>query len=67
MSSYFFREATIDDLSFLKTMLYEAVFWNPKEKRISFNELFAVPEIANILGQWKVRDGDFGLIAQNEQ
>ena len=61
------REGTIDDLPFLKQMLYEAVFWDPDEKRNPINELFDSPEIANLLVQWKKREGDFAFIAENEQ
>ena len=61
------REGTINDLPFLKQMLYEAVFWDPDEKRKPIGELFDVPEIANLLNQWKKRKGDFAFIAENEQ
>ena len=44
-------------------MLYEAVFWDPHEKRKPIAELFAVPEIASLLAQWKNREGDFAFIA----
>ena len=67
MTNFKFREGTIDDLPFLKQMLYEAVFWDPNENRKPINELFDVPEIASLLVQWKKREGDFAFIAENEQ
>jgi len=61
------REGSIDDLPFLKQMLYEAVFWDPHEKRNPIDELFDVPDIANLLDQWKNRDGDIAFIAEDER
>jgi ribosomal protein S18 acetylase RimI-like enzyme len=62
-----FREGTIDDLPFLKEMLYEAVFWNSEEKKMSMDELYSDPEIAKILHIWKKRDGDFALVAMDDR
>jgi ribosomal-protein-alanine N-acetyltransferase len=67
MTNIKIREGTIDDLPFLKQMLYEAVFWDPNEKRKPIAELFDVPEIANLLDHWKKRKGDFAFIAENER
>ncbi len=47
-------------------MLYEAVFWSPFQDRIPINELFRVPEISKMLIDWPTREGDFSLIAIDE-
>jgi len=63
MIDYKIRPGTTADLPFLEEMLYEAVFWHPDAERTPRKEIFAVPEIADILADWGKRDGDFSLIA----
>jgi GNAT superfamily N-acetyltransferase len=67
MINFNIREGTIEDLSFLKQMLYEAIFWHPKAERAPMDEIFSVPEIKNIISGWMEQDGDFALIAENEK
>jgi hypothetical protein len=43
------REATRDDLPFLREMLFEAVFWRPDQKRPPIDEGLAGPELSRIL------------------
>jgi ribosomal protein S18 acetylase RimI-like enzyme len=61
------RKGTAEDLTFLKEMLYEAVFWSPDQERIPKEELFLVPEISKLLKDFMKRSGDFSLIAMNEK
>jgi ribosomal protein S18 acetylase RimI-like enzyme len=67
MQNYTIRVGTIEDLPFLEKMLYEAIFWSPSAKRLPVDEIFAVHEISKILHQWQQRNGDFSLIALNDQ
>ncbi len=67
MLKYKIRIGDVNDLPFLKRMLYEAVFWDPAIQRIPAEELFAVPDIAKILHEWYQREGDFALIALDDQ
>ncbi len=67
MQNYSIRVGTIEDLPFLQKMLYGAIFWHPSAKRIPMEEIFAVPEIHKILHHWQERNGDFSLIAINDQ
>jgi len=66
-SEYQLRVGTTRDISFLKTMLYEAVFWNPENKRIPVAELFREPAIIKILDHWGKRAGDFSMIATDAE
>ena len=54
------------DLSFLREMLYEAVFWNRPENRPPMEDIFSIPEISKILENWG-REKDFSLIAVDDQ
>ena len=65
VKNYKIRSGTAEDITFLKEMLYEAVFWSTAAKRIAMEDLFRVPEIAKMLDNWTNRAGDFSLIATN--
>ena len=67
MKNHIIREGTAEDLSFLREMLYEAVFWSPTQDRIPIEELFRIPEISKLLKDWSKRTGDFSLIATDEE
>lgn len=56
------REATREDLPFLREMLFEAVFWRPDQKRPPIDEGLAGPELGRILEGWG-RAGDMARIA----
>lgn len=58
------RPVTPDDLTFLREMLYEAIYTPPGSPRPA-RELLAVPEIARYLVGWG-RPGDQGFIAEME-
>lgn len=58
------RASHPDDLPFLKTILYEAVFWRRDAKRPSFEEAFTdYPGVIKCLADWGERNGDTALIA----
>lgn len=57
------RPTTIDDLPFLREMIYEAIHWSDGE-RPSMEETLARPAIAMLTDGWG-RDGDWGLIAES--
>ena len=56
------REATPEDLPFLREMLFEAVYWRPDQTRPPIDEGLAGPELSRILEGWG-RAGDTALIA----
>lgn len=60
-----FRIAQADDLSFLKDMLFEAVFWNQPDNRPSRNVFFENPEWLKAFHNWGQRTGDFALVAED--
>ena len=57
------REARLSDLSFLRRMLYEAVFWRAPAHRPSFEEGLAYPDVEKALADWGKRAGDTGVVA----
>jgi len=60
-----FRGATVDDLSFLREMLYEAVYWRSisNEDNPPFDEGLAAPSVSHALDDWGEREGDAAIIA----
>jgi len=56
------REATREDLPFLREMLFEAVYWRPDQTRPPIDEGLAAPELSRILEGWG-RVGDTARIA----
>jgi len=63
MANVFLRESGRSDFSFLRKMLYEAVFWRPSADKPSFEEGLAYPDAAKVLENWGERDGDAAVIA----
>ncbi len=59
----FLRTSQHSDMSFMKEMLYEAVFWRPNPNKPSFEEGLAAPGVSNALVDWGKRDGDIAVIA----
>ena len=57
------RESQQSDLTFLREMLYEAVFWRASNDKPSFEEGLAYPDVSKILENWGERDGDAAVIA----
>jgi ribosomal protein S18 acetylase RimI-like enzyme len=57
------RPITIDDLSFLREMIYEAIHWADGE-RPSMEDTLARPAIGMLTAGWG-RDGDWGLVAES--
>jgi len=54
------------DLDFLKTMLFEAFFWDPETKRPSFASFCGDAEFTKLLAGWG-RTGDRAVIAQQHE
>jgi len=57
------RKSQPSDVSFIRKMLYEAVFWRPSANKPSFEEGLAYPEVSKALTDWGERDGDTAVIA----
>jgi ribosomal protein S18 acetylase RimI-like enzyme len=59
------RDATSDDLPFLREMLYEAVYWRSilHNESPPFDEGLAAPGVRNELDEWDQRKGDTGVVA----
>ena len=57
------HQAGLDDLDFLRKMLFEAVYWRGDADRPGLEEGLAPPELAKLLAGWGHRDGDVGKIA----
>ncbi len=57
------RKSNNDDLAFLKSMLYEAVYWSNKKDRPTFEEAFNLPFVKLILEDWGKHIGDLAVIA----
>ena len=57
------REAQQSDIAFLRTILYEAVFWRASDNKPSFAEGLAYPEVSKSLADWGNRDGDTAVVA----
>jgi GNAT superfamily N-acetyltransferase len=58
------REATHDDLPFVREMLYEALMWRPDAERYPVEFVFAHPEVTRYHEGWG-RPGDVALIAED--
>ena len=50
-------------MSFLREMLYEAVFWRDSAEKPSLEEGLAYPEVKKALADWGKREGDTAAIA----
>lgn len=61
------RQATEEDMRFLRAMLYEAAYWRPGVERPSLEIGLARPELAKLLKDWNHRPGDMGVIAISEE
>lgn len=57
------RQSNPSDISFMKEMLYEAVYWRANDERPSIKEGLKLPEISKLLNDWGKTDGDCGAIA----
>jgi ribosomal protein S18 acetylase RimI-like enzyme len=56
------RPGVLDDLPFLKEMLFEAAYWRPNQARPSLEAGLARPDLAYLLADWG-REGDTAVIA----
>lgn len=50
--TFVFKKAENTDLPFMKSMLYEAVYWRTPDTRPSFDEAMRIPGIAKSLEGW---------------
>lgn len=57
------RPGTIEDVPFLRKMLFEAFFWSPDYLRPPLSEFESEPEFRKLLGNWG-REGDSAVIAE---
>jgi ribosomal protein S18 acetylase RimI-like enzyme len=57
------RPGTLEDLGFLRKMVYEAAYWRPSLERPPLEEALAHSELARILRDWGRRPGDAAEIA----
>lgn len=60
------REAQPSDLSFLREMLYEAVFWRTSADKPSFEVGLAYPDVSKSMAEWGTRTGDTAVIATTD-
>jgi len=60
------RPGTGEDVSFLRSMLFEAAFWRPTGERPPLDVGLAHPDLAKILEDWGQRPGDTALIAVSQ-
>ncbi len=61
-----FRPGDVHDLPFLKKMLFEAFFWDPKESRPKLEDFQSNTEFRKLLNNWG-RTGDTAFIAEAEK
>ena len=61
--SILLRRSQLSDIPFLRSMLYEAVFWRAGANGPSFEEGLAYPEVSQALTDWGERDGDIAVVA----
>ena len=59
------RELAEADLPFLRTMLYEALMWQPDAERYPFEFVLAHPKVVRYHEGWG-RAGDLALVAEDE-
>lgn len=59
------RIATINDLSFLKKMLFEAFYWRQNISKPDFEKCLQRADIKYLLEDWG-RKGDTGIIAEDD-
>jgi GNAT superfamily N-acetyltransferase len=59
------RPATVDDFTFLATMLGEAAVWRPDKPTPTGEEVLADPRYTMYLTGWP-RPGDYGCIAEHD-
>ena len=57
------RQGGINDLDFVKAMLFEAFFWNPDFERPKKGEFFSQPEFMMLVADWG-RPGDYITVAE---
>jgi glutamine cyclotransferase/GNAT superfamily N-acetyltransferase len=57
------RRARLEDVPFLRQMLYEAAYWRPGVERPPLEAGMAHPELAKILDGWGQRPGDTAFVA----
>jgi len=57
------RKSQRSDMSFMRAMLYEAVFWRPNPNKPAFEAGLADPGVSNALINWGEREGDCAVIA----
>jgi ribosomal protein S18 acetylase RimI-like enzyme len=60
------RSGNKRDLYFIRQMLFEACFWNPKTIRLGMEEFFTNREISKLVSGWG-RTGDRAVIAEINQ
>ena len=63
MIEYNLREVQDDDMSFLREMLYEAVFWRECKTKPSFEEGLAYPDVGKAVTGLGQREGDIAVVA----
>ena len=66
MEKVLLRESHGSDFTFLREILYEAVFWRKSKDTPSFEEGLAYPDVMKVLENWGERDGDSAVIAAIE-
>jgi ribosomal protein S18 acetylase RimI-like enzyme len=60
------RPATLDDVEFLKTMMYEAARWSPDWPREPIEQVLEDPMLKRYHQAWGTRPGDGGVVAELE-
>lgn len=56
------RHGTLDDLPFLREMLFEAAYWRPDQVRPNLEQGLDRPDLIHLLADWG-REGDQAVIA----
>jgi ribosomal protein S18 acetylase RimI-like enzyme len=64
-NEYNIRPADVGDDSFLRRMLYEAVYWNPAGRKPPEAEMLADDRLMRYVSGWG-RPGDVGVIAEDD-
>src|SRR5262245_28736459 len=60
------RPATVEDFTFLATMLGDAAVWRPDKPKPTGDQVLADPRYAMYLTGWP-RPGDYGLVAEHDR